>query len=233
MNQLRLKRRSSGTENETDAEGTWAISYGDMITLLLTFFILFFSIDPMKDKSEALQAAVVTALLPKDEVIRGGQFSDPRVKLGDEQRASGIEDLVMKDWGADIERIGSRIIVRFPTVSFYETAKTDVTPQGRDVLRIFTQKYIPYAGQFQLIIRSFADQRSVTPGRRFKDNLELSALRAVSAMRELQELGVPLHRMKVGGYGEIRKLAGDASDSDLALARKLVLVIEPELKETL
>jgi flagellar motor protein MotB len=73
----------------------------------------------------------------------------------------------------------------------------------------------------------------VTPGRRFKDNLELSALRAVSAMRELQELGVPLHRMKVGGYGEIRKLAGDASDSDLALARKLVLVIEPELKETL
>jgi flagellar motor protein MotB len=204
-----------------------------MITLLLTFFILFFSIDPAKDQSQAMQAAMVTALMPKDEAPRGGQFSDSRVSMGDQKSATGVEDLILKDWGAEVEKIGSRVVVRFPSVSFYETAQTDITKQGSEVLRIFVQKYLPYAGQFQLVIRSFADQRPVVPGRRFRDNLELSALRAVSAMRQLQKLGIPLHRMKVGGYGEIRKLAGDASSADLALARKLVLVIEPELKESI
>jgi flagellar motor protein MotB len=38
-------------EEETDTEGTWAVSYGDMVTLLLTFFILFFSLDPAAKKS--------------------------------------------------------------------------------------------------------------------------------------------------------------------------------------
>ena len=38
--------------SEEDSEGTWAISYGDMITLLLSFFVIFYNADFKAKKIE-------------------------------------------------------------------------------------------------------------------------------------------------------------------------------------
>ena len=55
----RIKREKKQTH--IDTEGSWAISYGDMITLLLGFFILFFSLDPAdKKESKISQSLLVT-----------------------------------------------------------------------------------------------------------------------------------------------------------------------------
>ncbi len=54
--------RSGHASAEVDSEGSWAISYGDMVTLLLTFFILFFSLDSTPQKYTAIQDALVSAL---------------------------------------------------------------------------------------------------------------------------------------------------------------------------
>jgi len=37
-------RQTEESLQAVDTEGSWAISYGDMVTLLLTFFILFSSL---------------------------------------------------------------------------------------------------------------------------------------------------------------------------------------------
>ena len=49
MKTLRKYRQLATEEGEIDSEGSWAISYGDMITLLLTFFILFFNMKKHDD----------------------------------------------------------------------------------------------------------------------------------------------------------------------------------------
>ena len=53
----RLKREQE--QIHIDTEGSWAISYGDMITLLLGFFILFFSLEP-ETKKRVEDLAVAT-----------------------------------------------------------------------------------------------------------------------------------------------------------------------------
>lgn len=40
MRKRKLKKIHS--QIHTDSDGSWAISYGDMITLLLSFFVIFF-----------------------------------------------------------------------------------------------------------------------------------------------------------------------------------------------
>jgi flagellar motor protein MotB len=37
--------------SEEESEGTWAVSYGDMITLLLSFFVIFYNTDFEKEKT--------------------------------------------------------------------------------------------------------------------------------------------------------------------------------------
>ena len=79
---------------------------------------------------------------------------------------------------------------------------------GKVLLGRFIDKYIPYAGKFRVKIQAFTDDRPVSRSEhRFKDNVELSALRSISVLRYLQNHGVPLNRVEIGGKGIMSKNA--------------------------
>jgi flagellar motor protein MotB len=70
---------------------------------------------------------------------------------------------------------------------------------------------------------------------RYSDNLELSALRAVSAVRFLTSLGISRDKMRVGGDGEWKipspdntTLPTEATAAAKAFSRRVVLLIETE-----
>ncbi|MCB0385234.1 MAG: hypothetical protein KDD43_07560 [Bdellovibrionales bacterium] len=231
-----IKRNLHRKEEEVDTEGTWAISYGDMITLLLSFFVLYFTVDPKAEQQEQLQKSLITNLeimaQPEEDVKPSGV----RLHIGEEQ-ATDVDEKVLAKLGAKVHQVGQKVIVEFPGVSFFEVGKISVRDDGAKALSAFSKLYLPFAGQYLLGIRAFTDTRPVIPykSRKFADNLELSALRSVATMRVLQTRGIPLHRMKLSGLGEFEitpeelKAAGiDWSNRDPRdLARKVVLVIEP------
>jgi flagellar motor protein MotB len=234
-----IRSRRLGTQHdEVDTEGSWAVSYGDMVTLLLTFFIVFFSLDP-KDQSQKnlkLKVALVETLNQKSTAVTQG--ANDQMTVG-KKKEYGMDPIVLKEWGGMAHDKGTHVVVEFPGVSFFKDGKTDVTPEGVKALSKFINVYMPYAGNYFVSIRAFADKRGVRHGiHRYKDNLELTALRSVSTMRVLQKSGLPLSQIRVGGYGETVVTAKELSEipkeqrrpaSELDLARKVVLVIEPEV----
>lgn len=238
-----MKRRQHSEGQEVDTDGSWAISYGDMITLLLAFFILFFSTDPERDRLKLMEQSLIIKL---DSTYKAKTESSAR---GNERNPASevlAADLMgPEQFKAKVYKVGERLIVEFPRTSFFGLGKIELTKEGERELGGFVAKYMPYAGNYVLGIRAFTDNKKVlnVSNRRFKDNLELSALRSVAAMRVLQKNGVPLSRMRLGGYGELNLTAEDLAravkdepdyvSNGIALARKVVLVIEPEMKEDL
>ncbi len=235
-----------------DAEGSWAISYGDMVTLLLTFFILFFSTNRESQESNGLQAALLARLGAESGSTTEVQGKpQPVADLGEQAREMGLDTRIIESWGGKARAVGSRIVVEFPEISFFGLSQTHLTPEGAQALQQFTRLYVPYAGRNVLGIKAFTDTvavdraRSKRERRKFDDNLELSAMRSIAAMRSLQRAGIPLDRMRISGHGELKleisKIAGRsmaaATDPTRTrgnpLARKIVLVIEPETKEKL
>jgi chemotaxis protein MotB len=230
--------RNQGHE-ETDTEGSWAISYGDLLTVLLTFFILFFSTNKSvkQDQRVALQDQLVEKLKTK--------FTEPKLQFEKNATQNSIEEAQFDQWGGKVMRLGQKIVVEFPGTSFFDLGQTDVNPQAKAVLKKFVEVYLPYMGQNSLSVKAFTDTVQVSEGKRFHDNLELSALRAISAMRDLQALGIPLHLMRISGHGELqsiaRRLASDSTPDGVGegatqndpLARKIVLVVEPTTEEKL
>ncbi|MFW7379132.1 MAG: OmpA/MotB family protein [Oligoflexus sp.] len=269
-------------------EGTWAVSYGDMITLLLAFFILFFSVAPPEDDKTLFSDALVATFMaldqergtaaqqnPKFQVIEEKLTHDDAVKtdvnapnsaadnklanlllsLGKglgiipevEQTSTSASStnlsetispsakdakIEVKAIGAEMQTINNKIIITFPEVSFFHSASTDLTPQGTEVLKKFTETYLPFAGKNRVNIVGFADPRPVLSQYRFRDNLELSVLRAVSAQRILEQWGIPLARTRLMGHGVKHHLEAnekpDSENQKLALSRKIMLIIEPE-----
>ena len=240
---MRLREDPFLANEPVDEEGSWAISYGDMITVLMSFFILYFSMDPKNHDDKQLANSLVLALSDKSENTSAisktrepAQINDD-LSLGDDPEGSGVDEKWMDIMGARITKMGSKLIVEFPEVSFFHSGAIDLRDEAIVVLRQFSGRYLPYAGKYQLGVQAYTDKTPVryVPGRRFKDNLELSALRSVAAMRILQQAGVPIQNMKLSGYGEFLKVRDavkqyQPSDQD-GLARKVVLVVEPKDEE--
>jgi len=258
----RSRRRSRNSHAEvSDSHGSWAISYGDMITLLLTFFILYFSVDDQKGAPPKLDATLLSALTQMDikaeerKTASGldGALKDRPLRVGtlDDK---GIIEFEAPPVGGKIHKMGSQLILEFPEISFFEFGKVEVNTAGEKSLKRFAQLYTPFAGQNRLGIRAFTDDRPVKPepGKRFQDNLELSALRSVATMRVLEKAGIPLGLMRLGGWGELsqtRKNLERAKQLSKTQAeplegperkpaqigkgdpfsRKVILVIEPEV----
>ncbi|MCB0356230.1 MAG: OmpA family protein [Bdellovibrionales bacterium] len=235
---------------EVDSEGSWAISYGDMVTLLLAFFVLFFTVDPVVDKEEQLKESLIMALSiqQKTEIQRSpaqmqqgtGSAKIQEMDLGKEVQFDNLDQNILDQWGARVYTIGKRILIDFPRSNFFGVGQITLNQEGKKLLNNFIERYTPYAGNYILGIRAYTDSRPVTStGYRYKDNLELSALRAISTMRYLQDKGIPLDRMRLGGHGILRQTDEELKEirekynieDPMAFSRKVVLVIEPEAKK--
>lgn len=245
-------RHHSGEEDEADSEGSWAISYGDMVTLLLSFFILFFTTDPASEKEKQLQSELLTRLTQKDAGAMKASFEEIK-RVPAQVSSFEIQDRGTPDHGVEkgmkstgslkVVKNGSQLLIEFPGVSFFGSGDTDLTNEGKKALKEFTSVYLPFSGKHSLLINSFTDSKKVRSvvGRRFRDNLELSALRSISALRYLNRSGIPMAEMRLGGHGEfrstLRALAAsnkEASTKETTkLHRKVVLVIQPQGKEGL
>ncbi len=213
---------------EADGEGSWAISYGDMVTLLLAFFILFFSVDQKEEQQSLLSQSLLTILKTEDDKITPNRQN---AKTSGERAP---QPKLIENLDAKVTKVGNKIVVDFPGISFFPSGDSHLTTSAQETLQIFAQRYTPFAGQHLLTVVGFTDSRPLSSRKTgARDNLELSALRAVAAQRALQHAGIPLSRMRLAGHGvTIPKLPdGTLDKDDLALARKIVLIIDPEVQD--
>jgi chemotaxis protein MotB len=226
------------------------VSYGDMITLLLTFFILFMNLQRKDTETIEIQKSLLVEFKKTSDEKSVGSSThqagvQDQIQVGN-QKAPGVEEATLNEWGGEVVKYSNRIVVNFPEVSFFKVGKYQVTSEGQKALNNFAKKYVPYAGRHRLVVTAYTDHLPVRKmrGRTFTDNLELSAIRSVRALRILQKAGIPLNEMRVGGFGELKGIRFPASQSIVdqkakkhgkekgdPLSRKVVLMIEPLPKE--
>jgi chemotaxis protein MotB len=234
------------TSDEVNSDGTWAISYGDMVTLLLTFFILFFSTTKGKGTESSLQNVLLKHL--KAEFSEKVVPSPEAVATGSHAAAASVAkqpqltDLVsLATLGARAQPAGQNVVIDFPNLSFFKFGKSEVTNEGKRALANFARAYVPFAGSYQITVRAFTDNPPVRKlkNRLFTDNLSLSVLRALDGVRVLQKAGIPLDRMKTAGFGTLnlsheilRTIAATSTEEGKGtpMSRKIVLLIEPEIR---
>lgn len=227
MKSTRALKKENYADSEVDSDGTWALSYGDMITLLLSFFVIFFTTDFKKEKVDRLNRHLSFTLEGSSELTH----------IDSSKKNELIGGIKFEGMKAILD--GEIILVSFGEVSFFNSGEVKVHQSGEKILKEFAKKFLPYAGNYRLSLKGFTDKRKVRqlPGliRKYEDNLELSALRSLAAIRILQKEGIPLNRMEMAGGGElevIQKLLPHTeglSEGEInSISRTIVLVIRPE-----
>ncbi len=121
-------------------------------------------------------------------------------------------------------RIGISGSVLFPVNS------DQLRPEGRQLLQSLVQPLRVYLGERKemLMVSGFTDDRPIGEGnRRFADNLELSAERALTVTRALIEEGMPSSQVFAAAFGAEQPVAANGSEQGRALNRRVEMAPVP------
>ncbi|MDI1261256.1 OmpA family protein [Aquabacterium sp.] len=123
-------------------------------------------------------------------------------------------------------RIGISGSVLFPVNS------DQLRPEGRQLLKGLVQPLLVYLGERDemLMVSGFTDDKGIrdSAGKRFADNLELSAQRALTVTRALMEEGMPSSRVFAAAFGPEQPVASNADEKGRALNRRVEMAPVPK-----
>lgn len=226
----------------------WLNTYADMITLILVFFILLYSMSTIdQEKYEMLVEAFTSdpVTLEKirqmnlEEMNQGGgegaQENDSQDGTKDGGKIDDLDKLYnyLKSYveennlqnSVQIERGENLVYVRFMSSLFFEADRAVLRTGGVEILD-YVGKALGEVEPYIKFIRIDGHTAEAAPGTSKVDNRELSTDRANEVLRFLERFYIqdPSKLMAVG-YGYYRPVAPNDSEANRAKNRRVEILI--------
>lgn len=232
----------------------WLTTFNDLITLLLVFFVLIYSlshVDKTKVKhfQNALQSGLGVLLEGKPVDISDGQVQSAPVieyepSITSDQLPITIGEQVIKttmqEFMRKVENLQSGaeqttggapqgIRISLENSVLFKLGRADISPAGRPVLDKVGAVIHELAATVR--IEGHTDDIPIHT-QRFPSNWELSIARAVRVLRYLTETAqVPPQRLSAVGYGDSRPLVANHDPKSRAQNRRVEIVLEIKEEE--
>ncbi|TDJ51104.1 MAG: flagellar motor protein [Nitrospina sp.] len=244
------------TEEEEDFEfeesrgvPPWIITFADMVTLLMVFFILLFAIgnveqEKWRDIKESLREALGADSIEELGTRQGldvvkqiqTQVDEKTVYAVDEVGAmvnremediiSEVEEFVFKNKLSGEVRVSSDprgAVITISDVVLFPPGSAEMTPQGRKTLRQVFDVLKQF--QYNVKIEGHTDNTPIHT-LRYPSNWELSAFRASEVAHMMIDDGFPPERLSVEGFAEFRPKVPNTSAENRAINRRIEVVYQ-------
>ena len=221
------------------------VTYGDMTTLLLTFFILMFTTAEI----DGAELRMILAAFQGLGSLRGGNtlqvgklaelghtiMSLPSREAGkalDKARRTAISQFQpeLKTKKVRIKEDERGLIISLAADSFFEAASAEINiEESRQVLqKVATLMSSPDLKQRKFRIEGHTDNIPTDPGGTWETNWELSADRAVNVLHYLVDFGVEERQCQVAGFADTVPLASNDTREGRAYNRRVDIVLLTE-----
>lgn len=236
-----------GRKKKCPPEGAadWLLTYGDMVTLLLTFFVLLFTTATI----DGYQLRLILAAFPGLGNYTGGNTLEagPLAELGNtimslpsmergralsEARREAVS-IFEPEIRSNLVRVTEDergLVISLAGDAFFESGSANVNiEQTRETL----QKLSRLLSAEELSNRTFrleghTDNIPVGAGSDFESNWDLAAARAASVLRYLVDYGVNEERFQLMSRGEFAPLVENTTPEGRAYNRRVDVIILTE-----
>ena len=243
-----MKKRGGGDEG-----GSWMDTYGDLVTLLMTFFVLLYS---MSSIDSAKWDVFVRSIFPNgrpgdksaEQIIINGQATDkdePAGELGDSGAPentvdpNNINELYLQIAqalnaagidGVEVSRGQDYTFVVFKDKAFFAGDSSVITPQGQETLSIFCDTIAPDANKLsQVNIMGHTAQADPERANNPRNDRILSVMRAAEVCLFIQGRGIISPDKLVSiGYGQFHPIADNATSEGRAKNRRVEILLIDE-----
>ncbi len=212
-------------EHHDDGEGNWLVSYADMMTLLVGFFVMLTAFStPDASKMERLKQETAKAM--------GVDYKNPyetlTQSLKNVLRDFKLEKEVLIHQTDDGVEITSRGTV------FFDSGSSEMLEKAHQLVERIVLTLVHQAKGFLVVVEGHTDDVPIV-SQKFPSNWELSASRANSVVRLMETKGFVHTNLRSIGFADTvplvpnRDASGTAITDNQARNRRIVIRIKKQL----
>ncbi len=251
MAKSKRKKKSNSNNGGGGGEDSWMMTFSDLSTLLLTFFVLLISMSSLNE--QALRTAFhnfdrmsgilffrnrEAVKLPQDMVIKDIVKSLESVYVIDirdinEESPSSLSDRefnLLVSTGNLIwykkEQLYRSFSFIFGDQILFESGSATLKPKAFPLLDKLAE--FLRGSNYMVFIDGHTDNVKPRPTSPYPTNMDLSIARAMAVLNYFIDKGkVPPSKLAIGGYGDLLPIADNSTPQGRALNRRVELIFKP------
>lgn len=227
-----------------DDDATWLVTYADLMTILLVFFVLlytlaFFEKEKFKSAVESIRVQVEKDqnLIGLLELIEVPEREDTQISIEDITGLRSREKAIVEDINRFVGKrrqkeditttiLDGKIIVSVRGAALFPSGSASLGSDATDIFDDIIKILYDYP-EYKINIKGHTDDQPIST-RMFPSNWELSAVRATTVLKYLISKGIDPKRLTATGYGSVLPLVPNSSDENRSLNRRVEFVLEKE-----
>lgn len=218
----------------------WLGTYGDLVTLLLCFFIMLFATSNVDEgKFDVLVQAFNPSIfdytggdhiigeMNKDENNAMSEFLSSEIVYQAELKgiAESISDYTEEENiqdNVDVIRDKDKITIRFNSSLLFESGKATLKEQVKPYLKKISKTF---PEGYSVQIEGHTDNLKIS-NKEFASNWELSAFRGINVLKYMiNNCGISSDRLSVAGYGEYKPIADNSTEEGRSKNRRVDIIL--------
>lgn len=229
-------------QRPSEGGGNWMDTYGDLVTLLLTFFVMLYSMSTLDAKkweifvrsigpnksAEVIEDVAINAPLSEEEELLDGSMEIPETETtAEELYLTLMEKLNETGIDVSVSRGENYTFIVFQDNPFFDGDSSVLTSQGKEVLDVFCQ-VLDGANDLiaQLNIMGHTAQAQPDKPNTIRTDRMLSAMRSAEVCIYIQEKQVlDPEKLVCLSYGQHRPVASFDTAEDRAKNRRVELLL--------
>ncbi|NOX33958.1 MAG: OmpA family protein [Deltaproteobacteria bacterium] len=229
-----------------DDDATWLVTYADLMTILLVFFVLLYTLAFFEKEKYRHAVETVKVQVEKNKKLIGLMElmeipgnADKKITIEDITGLHSREKSLFKSItefarsssqkkNISTRILGGKIIITIKGKALFHSGSASLDKKAISIFDEIIQILKDYP-EYNINIKGHTDNIPIsTPI--FPSNWELSAVRATTVLKYLVSKGVLPQRLTATGYGDVMPLVPNTSEKNRAQNRRVEFVLEK--KET-
>lgn len=237
-----LNRRLRNEESEEELDtNSWITTYSDTITLLLTFFILLYSMSVLdNEKLKEVSGALKNELNGNPVAMEGapevtGQVQPELIEINAYENLVEKINLILTESGLEglvkVRQEDQGVVLQLGENILFDPAEANLKPESREVLDLVS-KMLPQL-ENEVMVQGHTDNVPIYSSK-YASNWELSTARAVNVLKYfVDEKKFDPTKFSATGYGEHRPLVENTTSENKANNRRvdILIVQQKEIKD--
>lgn len=230
---ITMNSKNFNKRYEVDYGGSWLITYSDMITIILCFFIVFFTFTAeeasMLETIKESLTSQVDGLNQENEKLKEEKESLYSLLLEENDTPDSADSFLdfLKEnnlmESVNIIQGNKGMVIRFKDGVLFNSGEASISEGGFTVLNEITEKIknIPNL----IVVEGFTDNIPIKTSE-FPSNWELSVARAIGVARfMIDDMNIVEERISVSGFGEQRPIDSNDTAEGRANNRRIEITI--------
>ncbi|MBN8536595.1 MAG: flagellar motor protein MotB [Deltaproteobacteria bacterium] len=187
-------------------ESNWLISYADLMTLLVGFFVILLSFSKVdQDEFEKAKQSLSKQF--------GGNYQKPFADIAD--KIKNAIDKINAGNQVEIKTNETGVNISFIGTVFFSSGSVDFKNEAKNILNQILPIIKQEASDFGIVIEGHTDDVPLSAGGTYKNNWELSSIRACRVLEYMITFGFSSENVVAVGYGEARPVVPNRDENGI------------------